>query len=233
MTLLLSVVIGAVGQVERTRRCVESVRACSTTAPEIVLVDNGSTAEESEGLARLGADVLLCYPQMLGYPAAMNAGVREASGEFVCLLNNDCEVVQQGWDARLVSVLRVIDRAEIVAPAVSYSCHPSHSRPAGPAAVSQMELLETSDVPFVCAFMRRALYVGLGGLDERFGLGNFEDVDMCWRVRADGGRVVIDPGVWLKHEGHATMGRLPDFGGLLQQNRERFESKWTAVAVEE
>lgn len=221
----LSVVIGAVGQVELTRRCVESARTLATLCPEIVLVDNGSTAAESDALARLGAEVLLHYPQMLGYPAAMNAGVEAASGEFVCLLNNDTEFVQPGWDERLVSVLEVIQGAEIVAPAASYSCHPGQ-RAAGPLAVSQMELRETSDVPFVCAVMRRARYVDLGGLDEGFGLGNFEDVDFCWRVREQGGRVLIDPGVWLWHEGHATMSSLADFAGLLEENQRRFEGKW-------
>jgi GT2 family glycosyltransferase len=229
---MLSVIIGAVGQVDRTRRCVASVRACSTLPVEIVLVDNGSTDAERAGLAGLGADVLLSYPAMLGYPAAMNAGVRAASGEFVCLLNNDTEIVQPGWDARLVSVLERVQGCEIVAPAVSYSCHPNQERPAGPAQIdAEYALIETSDVPFVCAVMRRARYVALGGLDERFGLGNFEDVDMCWRVRADGGRVVIDPAVWLRHDGHATMGRLPDFVGLLDENRQRFEDKWQLEAA--
>jgi len=221
----LSVVIGAVGQVERTARCVESVRACSALAPEIVLVDNGSTRDESLALARLGAHVLLWREPMLGYAAAMNAGVAAASGEYLCLLNNDTEIVQEGWDARLVSVLQTVPGAAVVAPACSYSAHPSQQM-VGPRPAEEMELLLTSDVPFVCAIMRRDLYQSLGGLDEGYGLGNFEDIDFCWRARAQGGQIVIDPGVWLRHDGHATMDSLADFAGLLDTNRERFIEKW-------
>jgi len=223
----LSVVIGAVGNVELTRRCVESVRALSALAPEIVLVDNGSTAEESDELARLGAQVLLHYPTMIGYPAAMNAGVRAASGEYVCLLNNDVEIVQPGWDARLVSVLQVVADAQIAAPTTNFACHPQMVRPEPetPIADETTELILVSDLPFVCAMMRRAVYVELGGLDEGFGMGNFEDTDLCWRVRQAGGLVVIDPAVWVRHVGHATFDRL-EFGKILAANHERFAEKW-------
>lgn len=223
MMTKLSVIIGAVGNVALTRRCVESVRACSTLAPEIVLVDNGSMAAESDELARLGAQVLLHYPGMIGYPAAMNAGVASASGEFVCLLNNDAEVTQTGWDARLVSVLEAVPAA-VVAPVTDRVAHPGQ-RAVGPVAVSQAELLLTDAVHFVCVVMRRRTFVDLGGLDERFGLGNYEDNDFCRRVRNAGGRLVIDPGVWMRHECHATMRRL-DYAGLLATNKQLYQKKW-------
>lgn len=220
----VSVVIGAAGNVDLTRRAVESARELATLgAPEIVLVDNGSTAEESDELARLGAEVLLHYPEMLGYPAAMNAGVAAASGEVICLLNNDAAFTQTGWDARLVSVLEAVPDAAIVAPTTSYAAHPDQQAD-GPA-VGECELLETDTLRFVCVLMQRSLYLGLGGLDERFGLGNFEDDDFCLRAAQAGGRMVIDPAVWVAHDGHQTMRRL-DLDALLAENQRRFEDKW-------
>lgn len=221
----LSVVIGAVGNVGLTRRCVEAVRGLSALGPEVVLVDNGSSAEETQELARLGADVLLWFPEMIGYPAAMNAGVQAASGEYVCLLNNDAEPVQQGWDARLVSVLEVMPRAAMVAPVCDVAFNPGQAA-AGPSA-AQDELLEAEQLVFVCVVMRRTLFDQVGGLDEGFGLGNWEDTDFSWRVRRAGGRLLIDPATWVKHAGHATFAtRVADFAGLLDGNRERFVTKW-------
>lgn len=225
--MAVSVVIGAVGNVELTRRCVDSARALATLgAPEIVLVDNGSTPAESDELARLGAEVLLHYPQMLGYAAAMNAGVAAASGETVCLLNNDAAWTQNGWDARLVSVLEAYPGATVVAPTASYVAHP-HQQADGPA-VGLHELIETDTLRFVAVMMRRSLYVELGGLDERFGLGNYDDDDFCLRVKLLGGRLLIDPAVWVAHVGHQTMKRL-DFDGLLRENRRQFLEKWQGL----
>lgn len=225
----LSVIIGAVGNVELTRRCLEAVRALSALAPEVVLVDNGSTAEESLELARLGADVLLWYPEMLGYPAMVNRGVRASSGEYVCLLNNDAEPVQAGWDGRLVWVLEVMPRAGMVAPVCDVAFNPGQAA-AGPS-VAQDELLEAEQLVFVCVVMRRSTFDSLGGLDEGFGLGNWEDTDFSWRVRRAGGRLFIDPATFVRHVGHATFTtRVTDFAGLLDGNRERFMSKWGVCA---
>jgi GT2 family glycosyltransferase len=226
----LSVVIGAVGNVDLTQRCVDSVRALSSLPTEIVLVDNGSTPEESDKLARLGADVLLHYPMMIGYPGAMNAGAAAASGQYLCLLNNDAAVTQRGWDARLVSVLEAVQDAAIVAPMTDRVAHPGQ-RADGPQAASPQDLLFTDALHFVCVLMRRALYVELGGLDERFGLGNFEDIDFSHRVIQGGGKLLIDPGVWVRHECHATMRRL-DFGELLATNQRKYHEKWSSNGAE-
>ncbi len=226
----LSVVIGAVGNVDLTRRCVDSVRALSSLPTQIVLVDNGSTAEESDELAKLGADVLLHYPMMIGYPGAMNAGAAAASGKYLCLLNNDAAVTQRGWDARLVSVLEAVQNAAIVAPVTDRVAHPGQ-RADGPQVASPQDLLFTDALHFVCVLMQRNLYVELGGLDERFGLGNFEDNDFCRRVINGGGRMVIDPGVWVRHECHATMRRL-NFGELLATNKRLYEEKWRSNGAE-
>lgn len=219
----LSVVIGAVGNVALTRACIESVRKHSLLKPEIVLVDNGSTPDESLELAELGADVHLYSPTMLGYPKAINWGIRGSSGEYVCLLNNDTKITQRGWDARLVTMLDMVPGAEIIAPFTSFAFGAGQQAP-GPG--NEQELQETSHVAFVCVVMRRSLFDRIGFLDEAFGLGNWEDTDYCMRVNQAGGRIIIDPAVFVLHVGHQTMCKLPEFGRLLDDNRVKFMQKW-------
>ena len=223
MSTALSVVIGAVGNVELTRACIESVREFSILQPEIVLIDNGSTIAESVELATLGADVVIYSPTMLGYPKAMNAGVRAASGAYVCLLNNDAQVTQKGWDARMVTMLDIVPGAEIIGPYTDFVFSPGQQA-AAPGA--QDELLETNRLAFVCAIMRRDLFERIGFFDEAYGLGNWEDTDLCMRVQLAGGRILIDPGVFVRHVGHQTMCKLPQFGELLDSNRRLFLDKW-------
>lgn len=223
MPAVLSVIIGAVGNVELTRACIQSVRAFSLLRPEIVLIDNGSTPAESTELASLGADVVIYSPVMLGYPKAINAGIRATSGAYICLLNNDAQVTQQGWDARLVTMLDLVPGAEIIGPYTDFVFNPGQQ---ASAAGGQDELLETTRLAFVCAVMRRNLFERIGFFDEAFGLGNWEDIDLCMRVQKQGGRILIDPGVFVRHVGHQTMCKLPQFGELLDTNRRLFMEKW-------
>ena len=226
MPPVLSVVIGAVGNVELTRARIQSVRELSLLKPQIVLIDNGSTPAESVELASLGADVCIYSPTMLGYPRAINAGVRAASGAYICLLNNDAQVTQKGWDARLVMMLDIVPGAEIIGPYTDFVFSPGQ-RAAAPGA--QDELLETNRLAFVCVVMRRDLFERVGFFDEAFGLGNWEDIDLCMRVKIAGGRILIDPGVFVRHVGHQTMCKLPQFGELLDSNRRLFMDKWKEV----
>lgn len=223
MPTVLSVVIGAVGNVELTRACIQSVREYSMLQPQIVLIDNGSTPAESVELASLGADVVIYSPTMLGYPKAMNAGVRAASGTYICLMNNDAQVTQRGWDARLVTMLDLVPGAEIIGPYVDFVFNPGQQASEHGA---QNELLETNRLAFVCVVMRRSLFDRVGFFDEAYGLGNWEDTDLCMRVQQVGGRILIDPGVFVRHVGHQTMCKLPQFGEMLDSNRRLFMEKW-------
>lgn len=224
---MLSVIIPALGNVDLTRRCVESVRRCCAGPYEIVLVDNGSTDVESAALAGLGVDMLLSYTERLGYPRAVNLGIQAARGDYVCLLNNDTQVTQRGWDVRLQRILEVVPKVEIVAPVSDFARANGQQADKAQDPGQVHELRETDRVVFVCVMMRRDLFDRIGYLDERFGLGNWEDTDYCYRVRQAGGRIVIDPYVWVRHVGHQTFCKLPEFGELLETNRQLFMEKWS------
>ena len=75
---------------------------------ELIAVDNGSTDGTASYLAgvRDMADVpvtVVSNPKNLGFPAAINQGLREARGEYLVLLNNDV-VVTDGWLDQLVAL---------------------------------------------------------------------------------------------------------------------------------
>ena len=50
-----------------------------------------------------------------------------------------------------------------------------------------------------CMVMRRSLAVEMGGFDEAYILGDFEDTDLCLKLQARGYRCVVDPEVRLFH----------------------------------
>lgn len=243
-TPLLSIVVATFDGLPYTRLCLESVLA-NTGYPnyEVVVVDNGSsdgTVDYLKELAALNAHVRLVVNRANnGFAAATNQGLAEARGERLLLLNNDT-IVAPGWLARLVPHLddrkiglagpltnRAGNEAQIEVPYRSYSelLEFSHRF----FAANGRGITDVRTLTLFCAAMRREAFERVGPLDERFGLGMFEDDDYAMRMREAGYRVILAEDAFVHHFGQATLGKLApagEYGSLFHANRRRFEKKW-------
>jgi GT2 family glycosyltransferase/tetratricopeptide (TPR) repeat protein len=78
-----------------------------------------------------------------------------------------------------------------------------------------------------CLLACREALERAGGFDERFGLGFFDDDDLCLRVRNPGFRTLVALDVFVHHFGSRTFTALGvDFRKHLKENFERFKEKW-------
>ena len=78
-----------------------------------------------------------------------------------------------------------------------------------------------------CLLMKRAVYDDVGGLDERFGLGFFDDDDLAERARRAGFELAVAHDLFVHHFGSRTFaGNGIDAGKLLDENARRFADKW-------
>ena len=78
-----------------------------------------------------------------------------------------------------------------------------------------------------CLLMKRAVYEKIGGLDERFGLGLFDDDDLAERARRAGFELAVAHDLFVHHFGSRTFqGNGIDIGKLLDENARRFAEKW-------
>ena len=78
-----------------------------------------------------------------------------------------------------------------------------------------------------CLLMKRAVYDKIGGLDERFGLGLFDDDDLAERARRAGFELAVAHDLFVHHFGSRTfLGNGIDIDGLLEENARRFAAKW-------
>jgi hypothetical protein len=79
--------------------------------------------------------------------------------------------------------------------------------------------------------MKRAVYEAVGGLDERFGLGFFDDDDLAERARRAGFDLAVAKDLFVHHFGSRTFaGNGVDAGKLLDENALRFAEKWGLAA---
>ncbi|WP_404421805.1 glycosyltransferase family 2 protein [Nibricoccus sp. IMCC34717] len=160
---------------------------------ELLFVDDGSTDGSREWLQSLHDPRVRVRlnPRNLGYAAANNAAVAEASGNILLLLNNDL-VLQRDWLEPMLAALESaqvgivgnvqrsvatgeIDHAGIEIDAKGRPTHVRHLDPWAPATA------RWPAVTGACCALRRDVWSALGGFDEGYRNGG-EDVDLCFRL---------------------------------------------------
>ncbi len=107
---LTSIIVPCWNQLEFTRLCLRALFRHTVRPWELIVVHNGSTDGTGEFLAgvQVGGRVpvtIIHNARNLGFPAAINQGLRAARGEFLVLLNNDA-VVTEAWLDHLLALHR-------------------------------------------------------------------------------------------------------------------------------
>jgi GT2 family glycosyltransferase len=203
-------------------RCFAAVETQQGVSCEAILVDNASTDDSVELVARRFPRVrIVRLAANRGFAGGNNAGAREARAPFLAFLNNDTEA-DIGWAAALHGALvarpaaglttsRIVSLADGV---TVDSAGDGYLRAGGAFKRGHGEpdaaYREPADVFGACgaAFMiRRALFEEIGGFDEDLFLV-YEDVDLSYRARLAGHRCLYVPGALVHHAGSATLGRL-------------------------
>ncbi len=227
---LVSIIVPTRNRLEHLRPCVESLLGKTTYREfELVVVDNQSgdpaTLTYLEAIARREPVRVLGYAHPFNFSAINNFAARKARGEFVCLLNNDTEVISEDWLEEMVSRLlqprvgavgaklyfpdgRVQHGGDTVGPG-GCANHLHHLLPEDGLGYLHRAVLaqDLSAVTGACLMTRRALYLSLGGLNETDLPVAFNDVDYCLRLREAGWRVVWTPYATLYHHESVSRGR--------------------------
>jgi len=206
--------------------CLRSVRKAGSRGTEVVVIDNASPDGSAEMVRRKFADVrLIENRENLGFAKAANHGISASHGRYVFLLNPDAEVhpgalaalVHFGDDNADVGIFG----PKILNPdgSIQYSCRRFPTLAAGIFRNSFLGRLfannpytreylmadwdhnEPRDVDWVSGaalVARRDLLDDVGPLDERFFM-YCEDVDLAYRAKQKGWRVMYFPGATVVH----------------------------------
>jgi GT2 family glycosyltransferase len=196
---------------------------------EVVVVDNGGGGEEIEAArAREGVRVLDAGGNV-GFAAGSNLGAREARSDVLVFLNPDTVVVP-GAIAQLAKTLedesigiamarlRLLDEPEKL-NASGVAVHVTGvgwAAQFGEPAESVRELADVPSASGTAMAMRAETFRELGGFAEELFM-YVEDVELGWRARLAGYRVVVDPAADVYHD--YEFGRNPRKSYYLERNR--------------
>ncbi len=202
-----------------TRRCIESLLDHTEKHHELILVDNASTDRTPHYLQELAAEHsqirIILNEKNLGLTGGSNVGMAAAEGDNIVLLNSDV-VVTAGWLDKLLDAAEKNPRAGLLGPMannvtgsqrISLLDYDEKSMRGLAEFAATMahehngELQKTTRLSGFCLLIKRELMARIGGLDECFGLGKFEDNDYCLRALIAGYEMLIVPSCFVHHFG--------------------------------
>lgn len=167
-----------------TSACLESLKKYG--APdEVIVVDDGSPLDV-EGFVQ---ELPIRRHTNGGYAAAVNTGLKQASGEVLIVSNNDI-IFTPGW---LEAILKPLQDGYDI----------SSIRTSDNGWETEEKITEGDKFGSLWA-MKRRVYEELGGLDEGFGKGYFEDTDFRRRALETGFKIAKNHGHLVEHFGKST-----------------------------
>lgn len=187
-----------------------SVRA-AVGKSEIIVSDDCSSDDSVSFLRRTFPDIRIIEKfRHDGFASTVNAGVHEASGEIVILINTDIKPEQNF----LAPLLRHFSDPQVFAVGCldrSVEGKKTVLRGRGLARwdkgffIHRRGEVDRTDTVWVSGgsgAFRKSIWQELGGMDERFNPFYWEDIDLSYRAVQAGYTVLFEPGsvVWHYHE---------------------------------
>ena len=193
----------------------------------VYVADNASTDNSVEWLKENFPQVkIILLDKNYGFAEGYNRALRQISSEYYVLLNSDIEVTPD-WLNPLIEYMDSHDDVAVCQPKLLSVMHKNQFEYAGAAGGyidrfgypfcrgrifetveedkgqydSQADLLWATGA---CLMIRSTDYWKVGGLDARFFAHN-EEIDLCWRLRIVGRRIVFLPFSKVYHVGGGTL----------------------------
>lgn len=252
----VSLLIPTRDQAALLQRCIESIQRHSAGWPrlEIIVIDNGSaekaTLDYFRKLKKQGVKVLP-MPIPFNYATLNNAAAAQAEGEILGLVNNDIEVLHDGWLDELVGQLLrpgvgavgakllwpngMVQHGGVVLGMGSLAGHYGNQlRDADPGDRGRNQLAQqVSAVTAACLFLRKQDYLAVGGMDEDAFPVAFNDVDLCLKLRAAGKLITWTPYARLLHAESASRGKedTPQKRARAAREADGLRRRWGAALL--
>ena len=193
-------------------RCLESLERGNEGTLQVIVVNNGTIGAEIRAAGEMDLVEVVSPGANIGFAAGCNLGAEYARGDVVVFLNPDTLVAPGALAAlartladRSIGVamprLRLLDEPALLNSSGNV-VHITGLAWAGGYRVPAEEVSALRDVPFASGSalaIRRDLFRKLGGFTPELFMYQ-EDLELAWRVRMRGLRVVLDPRADVYHD---------------------------------
>lgn len=198
----------------------DSVFATEYPDFEVLLVDNASTDGSAEfATTKYGARSnfrVIQNERNFGYTQGNNIGIRHATGGYIALLNSDTRV-ERNWLTELVNAIRPYDVGAVQSKLLSmktpdeldsagglidyYGYHLERGRGEQSSMYTQMK--EVFYAKGASVLLKREVLAKTGLFDPDIFM-YFDEVDLCWRIRLSGYKILFVPASIVYHASGLT-----------------------------
>jgi GT2 family glycosyltransferase len=226
--MLISVLLVAWNNKTHLQHCFSALSKQTLRDFEIILVDNASTDNSVAELHPLRSDLHLLVEQLssnIGFAVANNIGAHLAQGERLAFLNVDA-FPEPDWLEKLLKAAEENPEYSFFSSRQIQANAPAWLDGAGdayhisglawrhgynrPSVEFGHEPKEVFSACAAAALIRREEFLQMGGFDEDY-FSYFEDVDLGFRLRLQGGKCLYVPAAIVHHVGSASTGKRSDF----------------------
>ena len=194
---------------------------------EIIVADNGSTDESFSILSNEFPEVkVLDLKQNFGFARGYNETLKQIEADYFVILNSDVEVTS-GWLESPIKLMEADKKIAAVQPKILSYNQKTHFEYAGAAGgfidkfgypfcrgrifdeveADKGQYDNTVDIFWAtgaCMFVRSDLFRAVGGFDSDF-WAHMEEIDLCWRLKNRGFRIVYTPESTVYHLGGGSL----------------------------
>jgi len=198
-----------------------------TSKADIIVADNGSTDESVIFLKNnYPAIRVIQLDDNYGFAGGYNKALSHVEADIFCLLNSDVRVTN-GWLDQILKIFSENNNVGAIQPKILSDRDNSKFEHAGAAGgfIDKygypfcrgriMDVIEedkgqydnTIDIFWAsgaCLFIRADVFRGSGGFDVDF-FAHMEEIDLCWRLKNKGYRILYTPESVVYHWGGATL----------------------------
>lgn len=202
------------------KQCISLIEKHTKRKYEIVIVDNGSTKDDSVEYIKTLKYKKIFNKENLGFAGGVNSAMREIHNSDVCLLNVDGEP-SNNWLERMYETLENNPNCGLV------GSKGNEIEPWNRMYNSLDKDTEIAMFPAYCLLIMKEVIEKIGYLDERYKIGGYEDNDYCMRTQLAGYSVMLSHKSYVKHKAdHPTFSDNEiDTFKIQKENEVRFNNK--------
>lgn len=202
----VSVIVCSYNGARTLEDCLESLRHVDYPDYEVILVDDGSTDNTQEVVAKF-PEVRNIRQENKGLSVARNVGAAAAEGDVLVYTDSDC-MADPDWLYYLVGTLLSGDYAGVGGPNISppaenwiQAC--VAAAPGGPSHVLLTDVV-AEHIPGCNMAFHKSAFMQVGGFDPEYRKAG-DDVDFCWRLQQAGGVIAFSPAAIVWHYRRFTL----------------------------
>lgn len=248
---LISIIIPNKDSILELKKCINSILMSTYKRYEIIIVENNSEKNQIFEYYNIlqkenkNIHVVEYKGKEFNFSKINNFGRTFAKGEYLLLLNNDVEVINNNWMEEMLGICQqknvgivgskllyfdnTVQHAGVIIGMGGVAGHiHKHIKSDDPGYFSRANIINNfSAVTAACMLIKSHIYDEVDGMDQNFKVA-FNDVDFCMKVRKKGYLVVYTPFARLYHYESKTRGdeNTPEKRQRFSREIELFKNKW-------